>query len=43
MAPTRKKLKGITRRKKEFIIATLNPSWRDTAIDVPAALEVATE
>lgn len=38
-----KKLKGITRRKKESIIATLNPSWRDTAIKLPATLEVTAE
>lgn len=37
------KLKGMTRLKKESIIASLNPSWRNAAISAPEALEATTE
>jgi len=35
-----RKLKGMKRQKKESIIASLNPSWRENAINIQAALEV---
>jgi putative endonuclease len=38
-----RKIKGMTRQKKESIIASLNPSWHENAINMQAALEVAAE